>query len=140
MTALAEIPTMPWRVIEWTNENGRTVRELAFHKEETQEVLDLPFPDDAVVREPIMLLTDFFREYKWFRRHRTSWSELKYGDVFYENINQGDRACKVLAVDENGRVLYDYEMPRGRTFHRIDGRPVNIKRLPKKWRRLMNGE
>lgn len=44
MTTLAEIPTMPWRVIEWTDENGRTVRELAFHKEETQEVLDLPFP------------------------------------------------------------------------------------------------
>ncbi len=87
-----------------------------------------------------MMLTNFCRAkpFSWFRRR---YQPLRCGDVFTEVINQGERDCKVLAVDEEtGAVLYDYEMPRGRIFMRIDGKPVNEKSLSKKWRRLLNGE
>lgn len=124
----------PWRIIQWTDERGQIVKELSFHEGELAEVLSLPFPAGAVVREPIMMKTDFSKHCYWFRR---KWCPYKPGDTFFENINQGDRLCKVLAVDEEtGNYLYDYEMPRGRVSMRIMGKPVSEKALPKKWRRL----
>jgi hypothetical protein len=129
--------TNPWRLVEWTDEAGRVVKELAFHEAELREVLDLPFPPAAAAREPVVELTHFARAkpYQYFRRR---WCPHKPGDVFYENINQAERLCKVLAVDEaSGRILYDYEMPGGRVFMRIDGRPVSAKRLSQKWREML---
>lgn len=127
----------PWRVVEWTDVNGRVVKELAFHESEQEQVVNLPFPPGAVVREPVMQLTNLARAkpYRWFRRQH---DVLRVGEVFAENINQGDRLCRVLAVDEEtGHILYDYEMPNGRVYHRISGRPVSLKRLPAKWRKLL---
>ena len=107
---------------------------LAFHESETEKVWNLPFPAGAVVLEPMMMLTNLTERYSWFHK---KWCPYQVGDVFYENINQGDRPCRVLAVDEeSGNYLYDYEMPNGRVFHRINGRSVNPKRLSKKWKAL----
>jgi hypothetical protein len=102
----------PWRVIIWTDENNKEVSRMIFHVDETKEVLALPFPKGAVVREPIYehtfagpVLPKFFRK-----------CLVNVGDSFTEFINQGDRDCLVLAVDpDTGRYLYEYVMPAGTT-------------------------
>lgn len=92
----------PWRVVEWTDANRRTVKELAFHESETQEVLNLPMPLEAVVREPVMMLTDLMRQkpYSW---HRKRWPE-----------------CETLPTD--GRPTHCFR--RGRLLVQLDRRQV----------------
>lgn len=123
----------PWRLVEWTDENRRAVKSLAFHESELDAVLALPFPSGAVAREPVMMLTEFTREYCWFKKR---WCGLRPGHSFEEEINQAKRQCYVLAVNGDGQVLYKYEMPNGRTYLRIDGKPITQARLPRKWREL----
>lgn len=126
-----------WCEVEWTNEVGRAVKRLAFHFDEMSEVLDLPFPDGAVAREPVVAMTTFARKSPppFFRRRLCL---LTPGDVFGEYVNQADRTCVVLGVDEKtGQCLYEYEMPNGRTYLRIDGQPVSRNRLPEKWRKFV---
>ncbi|HYF37108.1 MAG TPA: hypothetical protein VD994_17545, partial [Prosthecobacter sp.] len=123
----------PWRLVTWTGDSpSNVIWELAFHESELEEVLSLPFPPGAVCRDPVMMLTDFARAkpYTWFRKR---WQPLKPGDSFMENINQGDRWCYVLAVDEDGALFYSYEMPNERVFLRIDGKPVSPNKIPRKW-------
>lgn len=130
--------TNPWRLVSWTDENYRLVQEIACHECELDKVLNLPHPPGAVVREPVTTLHDHnARPYNFFRKRPCP---FKPGDTFTEFINQADRDCLALAVDPDGRCLYDYQMPNGKTFARIDGKPVNVKKLPEKWRKLLQAE
>lgn len=126
----------PWRLVSWSNETGRVVKELACHIDELGEVLQLPFPAGACCRDAVMELTNFLLHYQWFRRR---WLPVKVGDYFQEVINQGTRDCQVVAVDEHmGHFLYEYEMPNGRTYLRDHtGRPINRNRLSKRWQALL---
>jgi hypothetical protein len=60
----------PWRVITWSDENGREVMELAFHKSELERALNYPFPRGAVAREPVTALTTPLRArpYQWLEK------------------------------------------------------------------------
>ena len=126
-----------WLKITWSNEKYRTIKEVNCHASELAEVLNLPFPPGAVVREEAVAITDFSNPLKWFRK---KWVGLRVGETFPEWINQADRICKVLAIDDMGSILYDYEMPNGKLFHRVDGRPISEKVLKKhkKWQALLN--
>jgi len=120
-----------WREIIWTDENNREVARLACHQSELEVVLNRPFPPGAVVREPVYELTSIGVNTRFACRF-----PVKIGDSFTDNINQGDRFCRVVAVDEGtGDYLYEYEMPAGRTFLRNQyGKPVSRRRVPKKFR------
>jgi len=98
-------------------------------------VLNKPFPPGAVVREPVYELTNIGPNTKFQCRF-----PVKVGDTFFDFINQGDRPCRVVAVDdETGDFLYDYEMPGGRVFLRNQyGKPVSEKRIPKKFRDIIH--
>jgi hypothetical protein len=128
-----DMTTNPWRRIIWTDENGRTVKELVCHEDELSEGVDLQFPPGAVVREPVYEYTGIPHPsmVQFFRRNM-----IRVGDTFTDFINQGVRGCRVIAKnDETGQYIYDYEMPRGAVFMRNqDGKPVSRKRLPK-WAR-----
>ncbi len=119
-----------WREVIWTDENNREVKRLACHESELPHVLNMPFPPGAVVREPVYELTNIGPNTKFQCRF-----PYRVGDTFYDNINQGDRLCHVIAVDEpTGDYLYEYTMPAGRTFLRNqNGKPVSEKRIPKKF-------
>lgn len=123
-------PTGPWRMVVWTDERGRGVRRLGCHADELPRVLDLPFPPRAAVREPVYELTAAGDVPVYFSRRRPC--PVRVGDVFAETINQGERWCRVVAVNpDTGDYLYDYEMSRGRVFLRNQsGRPVSRARLP----------
>lgn len=47
----------PCRLITWTGPDYEIIQQLGFHKSDLKAVLDLPFPQGAVVREPITELT-----------------------------------------------------------------------------------
>jgi hypothetical protein len=129
---LAEVT--PWRLVVWTDADNREVRRLGCHVDELPRVLDLPFPPRAVVREPVYALTAAWDAPAYFSRRRPC--PFKVGDTFTEEINQGHRTCRVVAVnDRTGDYLYDYEMPGGRVFLRNQsGRPVGRGRVPQ-WAR-----
>ncbi len=120
-----------WREIIWTDENNREVARLACHESELKYVLSLKYPPGAVVREPVYELTTIKSNTKFQCRR-----PVQIGDSFYDHINQGDRFCTVVAVDEEtGDYLYEYEMPGGRVFLRNQyGRPVSQKQIPVKFR------
>ena len=119
-----------WREIVWTDENNREVGRLACHESELAYVLNKPYPPGAVVREPVYELTNIGPNTKFQCRY-----PYRVGDTFYDHINQGDRLCHVIAVDEKtGDYLYEYSMPAGRTFLRNqNGKPVSERRIPKKF-------
>ena len=119
-----------WREIIWTDENNREVSRLACHESELDLVLNRPFPNGAIVREPVYELTNIGPTTKFCCRF-----PCNLGDIFHDFINQGLRVCKVVAVDElTGDFLYEYEMPGGRCFLRNQyGKPVSLKRIPKKF-------
>jgi len=98
--------TIPWRLIRWTDANNKEVRSLVFHVDELKEVVDLPFPEGAACREPIYECSTLAGA-RFFRRDLTN-----IGDCFTEFINQGNRDCQVVAIDnKTWRVLYEYTMP-----------------------------
>jgi hypothetical protein len=136
-TAMAETatPVNNWCLVEWTDAERHVVKRLACHFEELAEVLDLPWPAKAACREPVTEYTGLPTYITWFRRRPSP----RLGDTFVEFINQGDRDCWVIAVeDETGRYLYEYEMPNGRIFLRNqDGKPVARNTLSAKWRALI---
>jgi hypothetical protein len=129
-----------WLEVIWTDNRSKPVKKLVCHYTEVGEVVNLPFPPEAVVREPVMAwhggsVPRFYRK-----------SLMKVGDHFEEEVNQGMRPCTVLAVDERtGRYLYEYEMPNGTTTLRTgewkNGRYImggySYKALPKYWRKLI---
>lgn len=129
----------PWRLVQWTDGHGRPVKNLICHDDELGRVLNLPFPPGAVARDPVTEFTGvnpsgprprYFRRMPW----------VAVGARFAENINQGDRDCEVVAVDEaTGAYLYAYQMPGGREFMRRgpEGHPVTRSRLSLKWKRLL---
>jgi hypothetical protein len=119
-----------WREVIWTDENNKEVKRLACHESELDHVLNMPFPTGAVVREPVYELTNINSATKFQCRYH-----YRVGDTFYDHINQGDRFCRVVAVDEeSGDFMYEYEMPGGRTFLRNqNGKPISEKRIPRKF-------
>ena len=119
-----------WHEVVWTDENCREVKRLACHESELVDVMDMPFPDGAVVREPVCKLTSIRSNTKFHCRF-----PYRVGDTFVEHINQGDRYCVVVSVDEaTGDYLYDYEMPVGKKFLRNhNGKPVSRERIPRKF-------
>ena len=119
-----------WLEVVWTDENCREVKRVACHVSELVRVLDMPLPPGAVVREPVRNLASICSRTRFFGRF-----PYQVGDTFVENINQGDRDCVVVAVDDaTGDYLYDYKMPAGKIFLRNNnGKPVSKKRIPKKF-------
>jgi len=135
----------PWRVIEWTGTRPYIqVDEIVFHESELEQIINLPFPQGAVVREPICEFTTFMRRrpVKFFKRH---YCPFKAVDQFTDWVNQGDRDCMVVDVHQDtGWYLYDYIMPAGKKFFREalglgSGRPVSPKHPPAKWREFFEG-
>jgi hypothetical protein len=119
-----------WREVVWTDENSREVKRLACHESELVCVMDMPFPPASVVREPVRKLTNIGSNTQFYCRF-----PYQVGDTFVENINQGDRHCVVVAVDEaTGDYLYDYEMPGGKKFLRNQNKkPISRERIPRKF-------
>lgn len=119
-----------WSEVVWTDENCREVKRLACHESELVNVMDMPFPDGAVVREPVCKLISIGPNTKFHCRF-----PYRVGDTFIEHINQGYRECVVVAVDETtGNYLYEYDMPGGKTFLRNqNGKPVSKERIPRKF-------
>lgn len=110
-----------WRLVTWTDEDANVVKRLACHVSELKQVLEIQ-PPGSVVREPVTILDNL--QGQFFCRY-----PYKVGDTFYEIINQGERLCVVISVDETtGNYLYEYEMPRGRKFIRNQyGKPTKRK-------------
>lgn len=137
----------PWRIVNWTDADYRIVKTVHCHESELEEVLNLPFPAKAVCRDPVMELTQFAMVHHWYKLrwrptkddpYAASLSPYAVGDVFEEDINQALRECVVLAVDEKtGQYLYIYDMPKGRSFLRVNGKPISMNQLGKKWTRLL---
>ena len=122
-----------WREVVWTDEDSHDVKRVACHESELVRVMDMPFPPGAVVLEPVRNLTSICSSTKFFCRF-----PYQVGDTFTENINQGDRDCLVIAVDDaTGDYLYDYEMPAGKKFLRDHNqKPVSAGRIPKKFQQI----
>lgn len=125
-----------WCLVTWVDSCNKTVAQMGCHFDEICEVLDLPWLPGVAAREPIDAYTGTPVSVKWFRRRPP---EYKVGDLFYEKINQAQRLCEVVAVDEKtGDYLYEYEMPAGGLYLRNkNGRPVSRNRLPRKWQSLL---
>jgi len=132
-----------WLRCTWSDENYRTIKTVNFHRSELDQVINLPMPAGAVVREQVVAITEFSKPLSWFKKR---WVGLRVGEHFQEFINQGWRHATVLAIDDIGNLLYEYEMPAGKVFMRIDEggyhRPISPKQLDKnkKWQLLINGE
>jgi hypothetical protein len=126
-----------YRVITWTDENYREVSRMGFHVSDLKEVLALPFPKGAVCRDPITELTDLKPGMPFYDGKRPVYD----GECFQEFINQGERDCQIIAVDEStGAYLYEYDMPGGRTFLRNHrGVPVSRTKLSRRWHQLIEG-
>lgn len=134
---------IPWRLVRWTDENNKEVASLVFHVDELAEVIALPFPSGAVVREPIYECS-VLAGARFFRRDLT-----KVGDPFVELINQGNRECEVVAIDpKTWRVLYEYEMPNGSSALRwyqwergiMKTGQIPYSQLSKRWLDLIENE
>jgi len=123
-----------YRVITWTDERERPVKQMGFHVSDLESVLNLPFPKGAVSRDPITEFTGIPVELPFYQDKSPL---MVYGTQFQEEINQGLRNCQVIAVDDaTGEYLYDYEMPAGRTFIRNHkGKPVS--KLSNRWKRII---
>ena len=128
----------PWRIMRWSDEQGRTVRRMGFHLIDLDKVLALPFPENAAVRNPMTWYTGVEKIEGWY----LSKSPMEVGTDFSEEINQGLRDCTVVAVDPStGRYMYEYTMPKGTSApRRENGRPVSYKSLSTFWRRLIDSQ
>lgn len=127
-----------YRIVTWTDENHRPIRQMAFHVSDLAAVLDLPFPIGAVCRDPVTELTQIKPDLSFYD------GKFPYrdGDQFQEVINQGHRHCYVIAVDDStGAFLYEYDMPGGRTFLRNHkGSAVQRGKLSRRWLQIIEGE
>lgn len=128
-------PSNPYRVITWSDGNRRPVLAIGFHVSDLEAVLRFPQPVTAAGRDPITEYTGVERVLYFFN----SKSPFKAGDTFDEEINQGQRECVVVAVDEKtGRYIYEYEMPNGTSALRWEnGRSISYKALSHHWRLLI---
>ena len=123
-------PVSPWRLVCWTDENGREVKRVVCHESEVGAVMNLPFPPRAAVREPVYEQTNLIglMPFHFHGKH-----PFGVGFTFTDWVNQGDRGAQIVAKnDGTGDFIYEYEMPGGRVFLRDRaGRPMSRNRLPK---------